>query len=117
MLLLWRSAFCATLALLLSCGRGPQGYLEAGNKFAAERKYKDASIQYRRAIQKNPQFGEAFYRLALSELEQQSVGDAYRYLLRAVELMPDDEAAKIKLADLSVAIYWADARRPKPVYD
>ena len=110
-----RVILCLMLSLV-GCSRSPQVYVEMGNKFAAEHKYKDASIQYRKALQKNPNFGEAAYRLALSELEQHNAREGYRLLERAVELMPDNQEAKVKLADLALSIYWTDSRRPKAPY-
>src|SRR6266403_93754 len=101
---------------VLSCGRSPQAYLEKGNKFAAEQKYQEASIQYRKALQKNSQLGEAVYGLALSELELKNASEGYRLLSRAVELMPDNQEAKVKLADLSLVLFWSDPRRPKAAY-
>lgn len=107
----------AVLLGVVSCSRSPQVYVERGNRFAAERKYQDASIQYRKAIQKDSKFGEAFYRLALSELEQHNAREAYFALLRAVELMPDNQEAKVMLADLSLSLYWSSPGRPKAPYD
>jgi tetratricopeptide (TPR) repeat protein len=105
------------LFTVVSCGRSPQVYLEKGNRFAAQRKYQDASIQYRKAIQRNAQFGEAFYQLGLSEWEQGNLSEAYRQLSRAVELMPDNDRAKVKLADLALMMYWANPRKPKAPYE
>src|SRR5437879_2857382 len=93
------------LALLVSsCSRDPkaqaQRYLDNGNKFFAKAKYKEASIMYRRALQKDLRYGEAYYRLGLTDLKLQSYSDAARMLLRAVELQPNNTDATTKLADL-----------------
>jgi tetratricopeptide (TPR) repeat protein len=102
---------------LLACNRNPQAYLEKGNQLAADHKYRDASIQYRNAIKRNPRFGEAFYRLGLCESAQGNWPEAYRQFTRAVTLMPDNAEAKVKLADVDLMVYWADPGRPKAVYD
>jgi tetratricopeptide (TPR) repeat protein len=96
---------CASFLLVLaSCSRDPgvqaQRYLENGNKFFAKAKFKEASIMYRRALQKDLRFGEAYYRLGLTDLKLAAYGDAARMLLRAVELQPDNADAATKLADL-----------------
>lgn len=87
-----------------SCSRDPkvqaQRYVENGNKFFEKGKYKEASIMYRRALQKDLKFGEAYYRLALTEINLASYGDAVRALRRAVELQPDNADASVKLADI-----------------
>src|SRR5665213_4002737 len=89
---------------IASCSRDPkvqaQRYVENGNKFFEKGKYKEASIMYRRALQKDLRFGEAYYRLALTEIQLASYGDAVRSLRRAVKLQPNNADASVKLADI-----------------
>src|ERR1700689_5315042 len=90
--------------LMASCSRDPkvqaQRYVENGNKFFEKGKYKEASIMYRRALQKDLRFGEAYYRLALADIKLTAYGDAVRSLHRAVELQPQNADAAVKLADI-----------------
>src|SRR5579872_4901122 len=102
-------ARCAALALLLlaaACSRDPkaqaQYYLDHGNKFFARSKFPEASIMYRRALQKDLRFGEAYYRLGLTYLKLGSYGDAARMLQRATDLLPANADAATKLADLFI---------------
>ncbi len=100
-----------------SCSRDPkvqaQRYVENGNKFFEKGKYKEASIMYRRALQKDLKFGEAYYRLALTEIKLAAYGDAVRALRRAVELQPDNADASVKLADIyMVAAYAGQGQQP-----
>jgi tetratricopeptide (TPR) repeat protein len=92
------------LLLLASCSRDPraqaQRYVDNGNKFFSKEKYKEASIMYRRALQKDARFGEAYYRLALTDMKMAAYGDAARQLRRAVELQPNNIDAAIKLSDI-----------------
>lgn len=92
------------LFVLASCNRDPkaqaQRYLDNGNKFFEKGKYKEASIMYRRALQKDLRFGEAYYRLGLTDLKLVAFGDASRMFRRAVELQPTNVDAITKLADL-----------------
>src|ERR1700685_4508206 len=101
--------------LVASCNRDPkvqaERYLENGNKFFDKAKYKEASIMYRRALQKDLRFGEAYYRLALAELKLASYGDAVRALRRAVELEPDNSDAAIKLSDILMVAISQDRDR------
>ncbi len=94
------------LLLLASCSRDPkveaQRQLENGNKFFAKGKFREAEIMYRRALQKDLRFGEAYYRLALTEIKLQNYGAALSGLRRAVELQPTNTDAIMKLADLYV---------------
>ena len=56
-----------SFAILLSgCGTTKQAYLSKGNAFFAEAKYDAATLSYRNAIQKDPAYGEAYYRLGLT---------------------------------------------------
>ena len=99
--------------LVVSCSRDPkaqaQRYLENGNKFFDKGKFKEASIMYRRALQQDLRFGEAYYRLALTDLKLAAYGDAARALRRAVELQPDNADAASKLADIYMVASTQDA--------
>ena len=101
-------AFLPLLAFLGACNTDPHAravrYVENGNKFYEREKYKEASIMYRRAVAPNadPRYGEAYYRLGLVFLKLGSPGDAYRSLVRAVELQPDNADALIKTADIEI---------------
>jgi tetratricopeptide (TPR) repeat protein len=99
-----------------SCNR-PSRYLERGNKFFDADKYQDAVLNYRKAIQKDPRFGEAYYRLAVAEDKLNDPAAAYDALFRAVELSPGDDKFKTALADFSLTAYLTDKRRPKVLYD
>ncbi|MEO7653852.1 MAG: tetratricopeptide repeat protein, partial [Bryobacteraceae bacterium] len=59
---------------------------------------------YRTALQKDAKFGEAYYRLALTNLKTGSVAAAVQSLRRAIELLkpeqPERMDARVKLADL-----------------
>ncbi len=105
------------LFLLASCSRDPrvlaQRYVDNGNRFFQKEKYKEASIMYRRALQKDQRFGEAYYRLGLVEMKLGRYGDAVRALRRAVELQPANTDAASKLGDLFLVAYASDPRHPK----
>jgi len=91
-----------------SCSRDPNviktRYLQNGNKYFDRGKYKEASIMYRTALQKDAKFGEAHYRLALTDLKMEQPVAAVGELRRAVELLkpdrPERTDARIKLADI-----------------
>lgn len=92
-------------------------YLATGNKYFKNKKYKEASIMYRRAIQKDLKFGEAYYRLGLTELEMQRYREAVRALRRSMELDPKNTDAHAKLADFYMLAYTADSRHPQGLLD
>ena len=109
------------LVTLFACNRDPnvakQKYLESGNKYFDNGKYKQASIMYRKALSKDLKFGEAYYRLGLTELQLQNWPAAVRSLRRAIELQPANEEAHSKLGDLYMATYLYDSRRPPALLD
>ncbi|MGB9604554.1 MAG: tetratricopeptide repeat protein [Bryobacteraceae bacterium] len=100
---------CCMLAVALlvgvsSCSRDPEvvkrKYLESGNRYFEKKQYKEASIMYRQALRRDPRYGEAYYRLALTQLRLNRVPEAVRSLRRAVELLPDRMEPKVQLGDL-----------------
>jgi tetratricopeptide (TPR) repeat protein len=114
------SSFRILLVLVLggavSC-TSPRSYLERGNAYFASGKYSDASLNYRKAIQKDSRFGEAYYRLALTDLKTGDPQDAYSLLIHAAELLPDRDDVAIQLADITLSFYSRDLSRPQYLYD
>ena len=81
-------------------------YHRQGLELFGQKKYSEAAIAFRKAIQKSPDWGEPYYRLALCDLEQG--GDVTRALLalrQAMALMPDNEDVKVRLAGLHIMAY------------
>ena len=94
--------------VLVSCSRDPQvvkkRYLDRGNAYFANGKYKEASIMYRRALSVDGKYGEAYYELALTSLKQGAIGNAVPALRRAIELLPkgskEANDANLNLAEI-----------------
>ncbi|MGQ9634698.1 MAG: tetratricopeptide repeat protein [Bryobacteraceae bacterium] len=109
----------AMLGLLAGCSFNPETakrkYVENGNKYFARGKYKEASILYRSALRKDPRYGEAYYRLGLAELQLKNLPSAVRAFLRSVELQPQNEDARAKLADLYLISYSASPLRREEI--
>jgi tetratricopeptide (TPR) repeat protein len=103
-----RSKLLRSLPLLVlvlaSCSSDPkvqaQRYVDNGNKFFAKAKYKEAAIMYKKALSKYQLFGEAYYRMALTDMQLGAVGEAVGMLRRAVELQDDNLDAKVQLANI-----------------
>lgn len=97
-------ACCAFTTLLTGCSRDPnvrkQKYLDSGEKYFAEAKYREASIQYLNAIQIDPRFAQAHYDLSQAYLKQGDSQRAFQELLRTVDLAPDNYRAHTDLANL-----------------
>ena len=101
-------------ALAAGCSRDPQvlsaKYIETGNKYFNRREYREASIMYRRALQKDLKSPDAYYRLGLTDLELHNWSDAARSLQRAAQLDPNNADAASKLADLYFAHYLSNQK-------
>jgi len=98
------------------CSRDPnvrkQRFLEQGNRDFDKGKYAEASISYGRALQIDPRFVEAHYKLAECDLKQGSWLQAYQELNRTVDLQPDDWPAQLEIARMLLA-----ARKPQDAKD
>lgn len=87
-------------------------YLKSGNRFFDQKQYQEAIVQYRNALQQDPRFGEARFKLAQS---YEIVGDgprAFAEYIRAADAMPDNLAAQLKAGDyLLLAGQFEEARK------
>jgi tetratricopeptide (TPR) repeat protein len=100
-----------TALILVGCNRDPQKlkveYLKRGNDFFKAGKLKEANIYYRKAIEQDKKYGEAYYRLALTDLQEGAGMGAVRPLRVAVELLkpgtPDSNDATLKLSEILVS--------------
>jgi len=85
----------------LACNSNPdvvkQRYLSSGHHYFEKGDYEEAAIQFRKAIQLDPRFGEAYFRLAMSYMKLERWHEAYPALLQATELEPDRVEAHLQL--------------------
>jgi tetratricopeptide (TPR) repeat protein len=105
-------AICLGL-LLFGCGAGTstEKLTATGDKYFENGKYREASIIYRRAIQKDRMYGPAYYKLGLAEHRLGRYRPALSALTRAVELDPTNQDAYGRLADLYLAVYLYDKEK------
>ena len=104
------SGVLALMAALSACSH-PETYLIKGDQVFEQQKYAEASLNYRKAIQSNPNFGRAYYRLALAEAKLNHADRSLEALTNAVRLMPGNEEARARLGDLYLMRYQA---KPTP---
>src|SRR6266487_605743 len=81
------------IVILAACTRDPKEvakkYLASGNKYFEKGQFKEASIMYRRALQKNTLYAQAYYRLGVVEMQQSLYAEALRSLHRATDIDSD----------------------------
>src|SRR5215472_9783752 len=105
------------LVFASACSRSSADYLRSAKKYFDAGKYEDAILLYRKAIQKDPKSGEAYYRLALAELKEGKVGPAYQALAEASAFSADNEEIQRVFADFCFELYLLDPKHPKAFYD
>src|SRR5580698_5478263 len=91
----------------IGCSRDPnvrkQKYLESGERYFAKAQFTAASIQFRNALQVDPQFAAAHYQLARTYLKVREWDNAFQELQRTIELEPQNFPARLDLANLLLA--------------
>lgn len=76
-------------------------YYSQGMELFEKHKYNEAALAFRKAIQRNPNWGEPYYRLALCDLAKGGeMSRAVHSLRQALALMPENEDVKVRLAGL-----------------
>jgi tetratricopeptide (TPR) repeat protein len=103
---------CAVL-FSSACSQSPQKLVAVANKYHVQKKYKEASILYQKAINKDKTNAEAYYREGLNLLDDRNPAEASKYFRRAIDLKPDNVDAESKLAEIYLAAYASDPRKFK----
>ena len=112
-----RSTFVALLSVLAlaGCSKDPEvakrEYVQSGDAYVAQKKLREAVVEYRNAVQQDPRFGEARLKLAQTYLELGDIGNSFREYVRAADLMPADVDAQVRVGEmLLVARQFEDAK-------
>ncbi|OGK78461.1 MAG: hypothetical protein A2X52_15105 [Candidatus Rokubacteria bacterium GWC2_70_16] len=92
------------LTLAAGCARSPEArkarHLERGERYAKAEKYRDAIIEYRNVLRIESANAQAIRGLGLAHFALGEMGQAFRFLLRAQELEPDNLEVRLKLASI-----------------
>lgn len=109
------SALLIALACAAACSKDPQkakqAYFESGERYFAAGRLGEASVEYRNAIQQDPRFGEARFKLAEVYAAQADAVNAYREYIRAADLLPGKLDAQLKAGTvLLLAGQYEDAK-------
>ncbi len=113
-----RPATAAVVFVLLTgCIHSANYYMKKGDQLFARGEFAAASLNYRKAVQKRPDDGQAHYSAALAELKLNKGADAFQDLSEAVRLNPNHQGARSELENLALTSYLSDQQRPKVLYD
>jgi putative PEP-CTERM system TPR-repeat lipoprotein len=112
----WAVVLCAAL-VLSGCRTDPEKAkrtaLAAADKHAQKAEYSDAVIEYKRALQFDPKFGEAHLKLGQLYRALRDAPNAYREFLRAADLMPDNVNAQLEAGNMMLFARDFDGARDR----
>jgi len=95
------------VALMAACSRDPQirkkEYFDKGSSYFEKGKYEEAIIEYRNAIQIDPNFADAHYELARSLMKKGDWTHGFQELTRTIQLAPSNLKAQLDLAEMYLA--------------
>jgi tetratricopeptide (TPR) repeat protein len=107
------------LILLAACTADPKlvarKYVDKGNKYFTQGKYKEASILYRRALNKDQRSADAWFRLGQVNSKLGALSDARKDFSRAMGLNPENLNAAVELGNLDLAFYLLDPAHGAPL--
>src|SRR5260370_23484528 len=99
------------------CSRDPnlrkQKFFEQGNRSFEQGNYPEALIFYGRAIQIDPRFSAAHYRMARCYLNQGSWVPGYQEMQRTIDLQPENWPAQLDLGQLLFAANTAQEAKDR----
>ena len=110
-----RVAMAVLTCCLAGCSSDPakaaRRFIQSGDRYTQQGRYKDAAIEYRNAIKLIPQSVEAHTKLADVSAKANDAATAISEVLRLAELKPDDVAAQVRAGSMYLlAGRFADAR-------
>ena len=95
-------ALAAIIATLPACARDPQAlkrkYVAAGDAYIAQKKPREATIEYTLALRSDPKAGEVHFKLAQVYEALSELPHAISEYIRAADLLPDNAQAQLKAA-------------------
>ena len=100
----WTILLAVGLLVVAGCSRSPEAqkarYLERGDKYAAREQYREAILEYRNVLRLEPANARAMRQLGLLHHQLGEFAQAFRFLLKAQELTPDDGEVRLKLGGI-----------------
>ena len=96
--------------------KAKRNYLQRGEQLFKSGHYADAEIQFRKSLQQDPRFGDAYLDLGRTEVKLGNYSLALSTLRQASVLMPGQDAPKIELGDFLLVSYLANPNRPAEGY-
>jgi Tfp pilus assembly protein PilF len=93
-----------TTVALGACRQDPatkvRGFVSSGDNYVKQGKFAEAAVQYRNAIQTDPQAADARVKLGETLLQTGDFANALGEYVRAADLRPEDNALQVKAGSL-----------------
>src|SRR5437879_6487547 len=83
-----------------SMHRGQVNREDRDDKYDAQEQYQEAILEYRNVLRIDPANERAIRQLGLAHYQLGELGQAFRYLLKAEELAPDNPEVRLKLGTI-----------------
>ena len=106
----WKRSLVAAMTVIViasACSQSPQAkeakYLEKGKKEYQQKRYANAALFFKSAVQAQPRDAEPYYQLGLASLELSDFSTAVACFRKATELNPKHAGAQLRLAELMAA--------------
>ena len=80
-----------------------QEHLARGEGYVKEERFAEAQIEFKSALQIDPNHADAHYKLAHAYLQGRKVRQGFWELRETARLAPDNHAAKLEFAQLAMA--------------
>jgi tetratricopeptide (TPR) repeat protein len=85
----------------------------AGDRFVEKGKYSEAIIEYRKALQYDSRLGETRLKLGHAYLALNDYANAYREVMRAADVMPDNVVAQKEAGEMALRAGQFDVARQR----
>ena len=120
-----RGLLLTLLSLLLTLGlaacsnpeKAKADYLQRGEQYLKDKRFQEAALEFRNALQLDDRVAEAHYGLAQAYEGQEQLLPAIQELRRTVELKPDHADAAVRLGNYYAAAYQGNRDANKPLRD
>lgn len=104
-----------SVLLLTACTKDAAFYMQKGDASFREGKFEEALLNYRNAIQKEPNIAEAYFKVGQTELKLNNRRAMIAYWQQALKLAPQQAAWRVALCDQLFDLYLNDPSRPTAI--
>ena len=104
----WAPLLLVVLVVATGCTRSPEArkarYLERGDAYFKKEQYREAVIEYWNVLRVDQNHPRAIAQIGLAHFQLGETAQAFRFLLRAQELTPDDPEVRLKLGTIYLMV-------------